>query len=132
MSEKPVTSPLLMDRSDPIGNSIDDSGRRALHARVSGSVAVKGLSTAGRVSVVTVNSAAWVALPSVPLVGRNSILIQNQGSRELFLNYSNTAPAGSGIIVASGAAKEALIADTVMVYGRVASGTLTVAVEELA
>lgn len=33
MSEKPVTSPLLMDRSDPVGNSLDAEGRRALHVK---------------------------------------------------------------------------------------------------
>ena len=31
MAENPVISPLLMDRSEPIGNSTDQSGRRALH-----------------------------------------------------------------------------------------------------
>lgn len=31
MSEVPVISPLLMDRSVPLGNSQDGSGRRALH-----------------------------------------------------------------------------------------------------
>ena len=31
MSETPVISPLLMDRSEPLGNSIDPTGRRAAH-----------------------------------------------------------------------------------------------------
>ena len=31
MSETPVISPMLMDRSEPIGNSVDPSGRRASH-----------------------------------------------------------------------------------------------------
>lgn len=33
MSENRVISSLLMDRSEPIGNSDDGSGRRALHIR---------------------------------------------------------------------------------------------------
>ena len=33
MSENPVISPLLMDRSEPIGNSTGDDGRRALHIK---------------------------------------------------------------------------------------------------
>jgi len=31
MSDTPVISPLLMDRSEPLGNSTDSTGRRALH-----------------------------------------------------------------------------------------------------
>ena len=31
MSETAVISPLLMDRSEPVGNSTDPTGRRALH-----------------------------------------------------------------------------------------------------
>jgi hypothetical protein len=33
MSDNPVISPLLMDRSEPIGNSPDGGGRRALHVK---------------------------------------------------------------------------------------------------
>jgi len=38
MAETPVISPLLMDRSEPIGNSDDGTGRRALHVRMSGTI----------------------------------------------------------------------------------------------
>jgi hypothetical protein len=38
MAETPVISPLLMDRSEPIGNSDDGTGRRALHVRMSGAI----------------------------------------------------------------------------------------------
>jgi hypothetical protein len=38
MSEEKVISPLLMDRSNPLGNSDDGTGRRALHVKpISGS-----------------------------------------------------------------------------------------------
>ena len=33
MSETPVISPLLMDRSEPIGNSTGPDGRRVLHVQ---------------------------------------------------------------------------------------------------
>lgn len=33
MSEQAVLSTLLMDRSDPLGNSEDNSGRRSLHVK---------------------------------------------------------------------------------------------------
>ena len=33
MAEQPVTSVLKMDRADPIGNSDDGTGRRALHVK---------------------------------------------------------------------------------------------------
>jgi len=38
MPETPVISTLLMDRSDPLGNSDDGTGRRALHVKLSGSI----------------------------------------------------------------------------------------------
>ena len=40
MAENPTISPLLMDRSEPIGNSIDPNGRRALHVLASVQTAV--------------------------------------------------------------------------------------------
>jgi len=45
MSEQSVISPLLMDRSDPIGNSVDSFGRRSLHTFVSGGSIVVGNAT---------------------------------------------------------------------------------------
>lgn len=33
MSEMKVTSPIFMDRSDPLGNSTGPDGRRALHVK---------------------------------------------------------------------------------------------------
>lgn len=38
MPENSVISSLLMDRSEPIGNSDDGTGRRALHVRMSGAI----------------------------------------------------------------------------------------------
>ena len=37
-NETPVNSALFMDRSDPIGNSDDGTGRRALHVKLAGSL----------------------------------------------------------------------------------------------
>jgi hypothetical protein len=38
MPEQKVISPLMMDRSDALGNSDDGTGRRALHVKVAGGI----------------------------------------------------------------------------------------------
>lgn len=135
MPETPVTSPLLMDRSEPLGNSLDEYGRRAAHAKVSGQILIKGASTAGSVTLVSVTNAAWVALPATPLANRNTVLIQNQAtSATIVVNFSNTAPATSGIRIGPGGALEIMVSNGIAIYGRntAAGPAVTIGVMELA
>ena len=97
-------------------------------------VGIEGLGSSGRVSIVTLNGSGWTALPTTALSGRASILVQNQsgGGLTVLINYSNAAPAGEGIQIPDGGFKGMSVKDNVIVYGRMASGAGSVAVEELA
>lgn len=134
MAESFVNSALFMDRADALGNTLDEYGRRALHALISGRILIKGASTAGRVTKQNLTQSAWTACPATPLAGRNTVLIQNQSTTlSIILNYDPAAPASTGIIVGPGAAKEIMLADNVILYGRSnGPGATPVAVEELA
>jgi hypothetical protein len=97
-------------------------------------VGIEGLGNAGRITVIALTASAWTALPTTPLTARASVFVQNQSGNGnvVLLNYSNTAGSGEGIQVADGGYKGASINGSVTLYGRMASGTGTVAVEELA
>jgi hypothetical protein len=132
--ERSVTSAMFMDRSEPLGNSIDEHGRRALHALVSGQVTIKGVNTAAKITKQTVTTSGWQALPASPLAGRNTVLVQNQSASDsVLLNYDAGAPSDEGIIIGVGAAKEVMISESLTLYGRsVGSGPAIVMIEELA
>lgn len=138
MSETPVISSLLMDRSEPLGNSVDDTGRRALHVKTQGgnvTARFQGLSIGGRITMVELSDSEWRQLPSAALVNRNSLLMQNISTKTILWNYSASALASEGFQILSGGFKEVAITDAIHVYARVAgagSGLATVVVEELA
>ena len=130
--ETRVTSTLLMDRADPLGNSVDPTGRRALHALAQGGVLqIKGLSIAGRITQLSVSSAAWVAAPTTPLANRNSLLVQNLGNKSILWNYTNAVGVTYGVEIVAGGSREILVTDSIAVYLRATSGTQTVIIEEL-
>lgn len=133
MSEIKTISPLLMDRSEALGNSIDPTGRRALHVLAQGGILqIQGVSVQGRIQQVTVPVVSWVAAPAVPLAGRNSLLIQNTSNRAILWNYTNNPAVTIGFSIPAGGYREVLITDQVTVYLRTTGAPQTVIVEELA
>jgi hypothetical protein len=106
---------------------VDSSGR------LKSVTEIKGLSVAAKITIVSLTSTQWTALPSSPLAGRSSVCIQNQsGTTEaMFINYSASAPA-EGIRIEDGGFRALSIADGVTLYGRMVNGNGSVAVEELA
>lgn len=133
MSEIQAISPLLMDRAEPLGNSIDQTGRRALHVLAQGGILqIQGVSIQGRIQQLTVTDAAWVAAPLVPLTDRNSLIVQNNSNRVLLWNYTNNPAVTIGFQIPANGFREIVISDNVQVYLRTTSGTATVIVEELA
>ena len=138
MAEQPVTSALFMDRADPLGNSLDDSGRRALHVKSQGGTVTanfRGLSIAGRITVVTLNQNTWTAVPAVPLANRNSLLVQNNSTLYTVLwNYSASAPTNEGFQIVPQGYKEVAITPSIVVYCKLlgsGAATADVVVEEL-
>lgn len=133
MSETRVISPLIMDRSEPIGNSIDQTGRRALHTLVQGgTLNIQGVSQEGKIQQLALTTAAWTAAPLSPLANRNSLIVQNLSNRTVIWNYTNNASVTIGFHIPPNGIREIAITDTVIVYLRSLVGAATVIVEELA
>lgn len=97
---------------------------------VSGSVSTSGLSIAGKITIVTLSSAVWTALPIAPLINRNHISIQNLSGVEMKINYTDSV-GYIGIVVADGSERHVDITDDVIIFGRVVSGSPSVTVEEV-
>jgi hypothetical protein len=102
------------------------------HVRTSGTAQFTGLSTAGRITEVTLNSSTWTALPSSALSGRNGLGIQNRSGTEIKINYDNSVPTYTGVTIINGAERFYDITDSIIVYAKSASGTPTIVVEEIA
>jgi hypothetical protein len=103
--------------------------------RVEGDISVSpaGLSGGGLVTHVNLTAASWTALPSTPLAGRRSILVQNiSGNGNIVLwNYSASAPSTEGPRIEDGAIKTSDLSDSIIVYGRMLAGTGAVSVDEV-
>jgi hypothetical protein len=133
MPENPVISPLLMDRSEPLGNSLDQTGRRALHTVVQGGVLnIQGVSIEGRIQQLALVTTAWTAAPLVPLTNRNSLIVQNTSNRTVLWNYTSNPAVTIGFQIPANGIREIVITDDVIVYLRAVGGAATVIVEELA
>lgn len=94
-----------------------------------------GLTVGGLISEVTLNSATWTALPPSALSGRNQMSIQNISGIDIKINYNSFGPLPVGYFgttVSSGSERHYLVTETIVIYGKSASGTPTIQVEELA
>lgn len=101
--------------------------------RLIATTAVTGLFNEGRITIMSLDDTAWVELPPSVLAGRNSISLQNQSDNggTLLLNYTDAAPGNEGIRIEDGETRVMTLGG-IRVYGRMAFGTGTVAVEEIA
>lgn len=90
-----------------------------------------GLGVGGRISEVSLNSSSWVALPAVPLDGRNALSIQNQSGQTIKINYDNSVSGFVGISIATGSERYYDIKDTIVLYGKCTSASATIVVEEI-
>lgn len=99
-----------------------------------GSTTITGLTTQGRVTVVTVNDTTWTALPPTPLTNRNQVNLQNESAADLKLNYDATIVGYVGMTLASGSERQYGIRDTITIYAKAepGSGSFAINVEELA
>lgn len=100
---------------------------------VTGSIAFSpsGLRRAGRVSEVVLNAVTWTALPAVAFTDRNGLSIQNQSAIEIKLAYDPMTAGYIGPKVAPDSERFYDIKDTIVIYGKSASGTPTILLEEI-
>lgn len=97
-----------------------------------GSSQPSGLTTGGRVTVVTINAVTWTKLPATALTNRNAIAIQNTAGVEIKLNYDNTVATYTGVVIPVGGERMYDITDQIDVYVKASAGTPDIIVEELA
>lgn len=113
---------------------VEDDGETAVRVKgsnFSGTFTPSGLNNGGLITEVTLNSATWTALPATALTNRNAIRVQNQSAIEIKLNYSGSVSGYVGVWVKPNGETYYDITDDIVIYGKSASGTPTVIVEEI-
>lgn len=97
----------------------------------SGNFAPSGLRNAGRVTIVTINSATWTELPPTALTDRNAIAIQNLSGQEIKINFDDSVAGYVGIVVSDGSERAYDITDDIKIYAKSNSGTAVLNIEEI-
>jgi len=59
---------------------VDADGYLRIRTSAEGKMQIGGLQTAGRITKITLTDGTWVALPTTPLPGRNTLAIQNKSN----------------------------------------------------
>lgn len=90
-----------------------------------------GLRIAGKISEVELSDTIWTALPSVPLVNRNALSIQNISGIDIKIGYDPNEVNYFGVQVASGIERFYDITDSIVIYAKAQSGSPKIIVEEL-
>ena len=103
-----------------------------LRTTATGTFTPTGLTTGGLGTLVTLNSSTWTALPATALTDRNAISIQNQSGIEIKINYGSGIVGYVGAIIQAGGERAYDVTDSIILYGKSASGTPTIYIEELA
>jgi hypothetical protein len=84
-------------------------------------------------TIVSIDSTTWTALPATKLTGRFTLLVQNQSGVEIKLNPDNTTVGYVGYRMADGNDKYYYnILESFTMYAKASAGTVNILVEELA
>jgi hypothetical protein len=67
----------------------------------------------------------------VQIAGRVAINLQNNSAADVFLNFTSGAATGDSYVLRKNSEKSYSIDDTIIIYGRTASGTRDIIIEEL-
>jgi hypothetical protein len=106
---------------------VNDDGQNAIRT----SSDIVGINSGGVVSEVTLNSSTWTNLTPSPLIGRKAMSIQNNSNTEIKINYSNSPAGYIGMSVPSkGGERVYNVSDNIIIYGKSASGSVIVNVEQ--
>lgn len=99
---------------------------------VTGTFTPSGLRIAGRVTEVLLSTTEWTALPpGGPLANRNAINIQNYSGDEVRLNYSDTIPGFTGVILNDQSERSLDIKDSINLFAKAKTGGSILIVEEI-
>lgn len=116
-----------------INKFVECDGNTAVRTQLCGSAVFRpsGLNIAGKITIVSVNSSTWTALPATALTDRNAICIQNRSGSEIKLNYDNGVSGYVGVVVPNLGERYYDITDNILIYAKSASGTVDVTIEEI-
>lgn len=106
--------------------------RYGIRTSLSGNLRPSGLNVGGLITEVTLDSTSWTPLPATPLANRNAICIQNRSNIEIKINYDNTVPTYTGMVIVNNGERFYDISDGIIIYAKATSGTPTITIEELA
>jgi hypothetical protein len=122
------------DKSAPTGTTVGE--KRGLDVNIIGGSAggsAGSLCDSGRITQVVLNPTSWTALPATPLADRQAINIQNQNEDiNVKINYDNAVVGFVGMTIFPCAERHYAVKDDLTLYAKCESGTVTVAVEEIA
>jgi hypothetical protein len=102
-----------------------------------GTFTPSGLNIGGKITQVTLNDSSWTPLPATALSNRNAISIQNLSGYEMKINYQEAFDGSYGyvgMVLPNGNERYYDIKDSILIYGRLATGSVSgvVNVEEIA
>jgi len=117
----------------------EDVGPGMTRVRTSavGTFSPTGLNVGGKITQVTLNDSSWTPLPATALSNRNAISIQNLSGYEMKINYQEAFDGSYGyvgMVLPNGNERYYDIKDSILIYGRLATGSVSgvVNVEEIA
>jgi hypothetical protein len=102
-----------------------------LRTTATGTFTFSGLKNGGKITEVTLNDATWTPLPAAALANRNAIAIQNDSGQDIKINYDNAVVGFIGVKIPNGGERQYDITDGIIQYGKCASGTCNIVIEEL-
>lgn len=112
-----------------IGDGVDTA--EVVDGRLQTSATASGLGIAGLVTIVSINSVTWTALPATPLTDRNAMCIINTSGVEIKLNYSSSIVGYVGVPLGVSNQRFYDISDSIVIYAKSSAGTVDVTIEEL-
>ena len=116
--------------------TLTDDSKVAVRTKGSftGTFSASGLTICGRFSEVTINDLTWTALQPVggPLANRNALAIQNLSGVDMKVQYDSGLAGYKGMTIKDQNERQYDITETIIIYGKSASGTVAINVEEIA
>lgn len=119
-----------LTRLEHLKFDIDEDNNVIIRTR--GKLATQGLSRAGKVTSVALNTTTWTALPAASLTLRNTIAIQNRSGQDIRLNFDPLASVSDGWLLPDQYERSYPIAENVLIYAVSTVSNVSITVEELA
>lgn len=111
--------------------SVNSDGETVIRTSATGVFSPTGLRLGGKMTPVTLNNSTWTALPTIPLVDRNAINIQNYSGSNIIVNFNNTVPAYEGVQINDQNERNYDIKETIQIFAKSEVSGAIIMVEEI-